>query len=200
MGSWRLPRPRIRAERRRLDNNVRARSGFSIFLGFLRFRAARLAAAPRSAADDPRHFGGREFAIGSQESSSRVVLLRPLATTQMSKTAAQRERRGADRPFSGDVVVCPQCRHAGLEFNERWRVSLSSGSFKTVPAWVCDAANCGFFRFARREDVVLELAVAGNSASGELRTPPQQKLRTPRGARQRAPRTTATTHARRNKN
>jgi hypothetical protein len=118
----------------------------------------------------------------------------------MSKTAAQRERRGADRPFSGDVIACPQCRHEAFEFNERWRVSLKSGGFKTVPAWVCDAANCGFFHLARREDVILELAGAGSRASGELRARAPQKLMKPRGARQRAQRTIAKTQARRNKN
>jgi hypothetical protein len=74
-----------------------------------------------------------------------------------SKPAPERERRGADRPSNGDVVVCPRCHGSTLEFNARWRVFLKTGGSKTLPAWVCDNADCRFCSFARREHAGLEL-------------------------------------------
>jgi hypothetical protein len=117
----------------------------------------------------------------------------------MSKPAARRERRGADRPFNGDVVVCPRCSTVSLEFNTRWRISLNTGGYTTVPAWVCDDAHCRFFRLARCEDEVLKLAVFVSSAARELRARAQRQLMKSRAARQRAERIIVKSQSRRSK-
>jgi hypothetical protein len=78
----------------------------------------------------------------------------------MSKPVPEGERRGADRPSNGDIVVCPWCHSRTLEFNARWRVFLATGGSKTLPAWVCDNADCRLFSVARREDTALEFAAS----------------------------------------
>jgi len=38
-----------------------------------------------------------------------------------------------------------------LEFNERYRIALpNSKSMVTIPAWVCDGANCHYWYAARQ--------------------------------------------------
>jgi hypothetical protein len=118
----------------------------------------------------------------------------------MSKAAAQHERRSAGRASNGDVVVCPRCNRSTLEFNARWRVFLESGGSSSLPAWVCDNADCRFFTVARREDTALELAVSVSGAARGLRARAQRKLMKSRDVRQRAERALAKSQSRRNNN
>ena len=62
------------------------------------------------------------------------------------------ERRSADRPSNGDTRPCPNCAAGVLEFNERYRLPLTSGRTVVMAAWACDQADCRYVRLARRED------------------------------------------------
>jgi hypothetical protein len=63
------------------------------------------------------------------------------------------ERRRGNRPKTGDVRACPRCRLGEIEFNERYRVDG-----QTIPAWLCDNAQCGY-----RELVRVPMTPAGES-------------------------------------
>jgi hypothetical protein len=39
-----------------------------------------------------------------------------------------------------------------MDFNERYRLLKRNGKFRSVPAWVCDSAACGYRCAARTED------------------------------------------------
>jgi len=62
------------------------------------------------------------------------------------------ERRAPDRPSNGTTRTCPKCHTHQMDFNERYRLSKRNGKFRTVPAWVCDSAACGYRCAARSED------------------------------------------------
>ena len=62
------------------------------------------------------------------------------------------DRRSADRPANGDTALCPKCGLGVIEFNERYRVQLATGKVVSMPAWVCDRAECRYERAARRSD------------------------------------------------
>jgi len=63
----------------------------------------------------------------------------------MGYSAPLRERRRADRPQTGDLKLCPKCRLHNCEFNPRYR--FPDGA--VGPAWLCEAAGCGFREMVR---------------------------------------------------
>jgi len=62
------------------------------------------------------------------------------------------ERRAPDRPSNGTTRPCPKCHTNQMDFNERYRLPKRNGKFRTIPAWVCDSAACGYRFAARSED------------------------------------------------
>jgi hypothetical protein len=62
------------------------------------------------------------------------------------------DRRAPDRPSNGTTRPCPKCHTHQMDFNERYRLPKRNGKFRTVPAWVCDSAACGYRYAARRDD------------------------------------------------
>lgn len=72
------------------------------------------------------------------------------------------ERRRGNRPKTGDVRACPRCRLGEIEFNERYRVDG-----QTIPAWLCDNAQCGY-----RELVRVPMTPAGSRVAGPAQFAP----------------------------
>jgi hypothetical protein len=62
------------------------------------------------------------------------------------------ERRRADRPANGESAICPRCRLAQVEFNERYRLPAGDDTLIITPAWVCESPKCGYHRPVREED------------------------------------------------
>lgn len=61
------------------------------------------------------------------------------------------DRRGPNRPCNGDTAPCPQCATGTMEFNERYRVTLSNGKVAVIAAWICDRPDCKYGRPVREE-------------------------------------------------
>ena len=64
------------------------------------------------------------------------------------------ERRGPNRPQTGDRRPCPDCGDA-MRFYERYVVRRGRTSF-TQPAWVC---RCGHEEYVRKSAAVIEPGV-----------------------------------------
>jgi hypothetical protein len=105
------------------------------------------------------------------------------------------DRRGPDRPSNGDTAPCPDCRWGTLEFNERYRVALTSGKTAIVPAWICDRAECRYGRPVRKRQ--RRLAIHASSVS--LRAGSNRQLMKARSVVQRAGRALSKSLARRKK-
>jgi hypothetical protein len=71
---------------------------------------------------------------------------------QMNASRPIVERRAPDRPSNGTTRACPKCHTHQMDFNERYRLPKRNGKFRTIPAWVCDSAACGYRCAARSED------------------------------------------------
>lgn len=67
-----------------------------------------------------------------------------MRTPSLDSAPKRPERRRGDRPKTGDVRACPRCRVGEIEFNERYRVDG-----QTIPAWLCDNAQCGYRELVR---------------------------------------------------
>jgi hypothetical protein len=97
------------------------------------------------------------------------------------------DRRATDRPANGDTAICPKCRIGTIEFNERYRVVLLSGKTASIPAWVCDHADCHYERAARKSSDRIPL----KNSTLEPRARSNRQLMKARDVLQRARRTLA---------
>jgi hypothetical protein len=111
---------------------------------------------------DPRPEGLARLAVGGYDTSASDPSLHqnfPQITLcfwswgcQMNASRPIVERRAPNRPFNGATRACPKCHTHQMDFNERYRLPKRNGKFRTVPAWVCDSAACGYRCAARSED------------------------------------------------
>lgn len=97
------------------------------------------------------------------------------------------DRRAADRPSNGDTAPCPKCRVGVVEFNERYRVLLTTGKTAAIPAWICDRPTCHYQKAARRGGDLMPL----RAASVDLRARSSRQLMKARSVLHRARRTIA---------
>jgi hypothetical protein len=97
------------------------------------------------------------------------------------------DRRAADRPSNGDTAPCPKCRVGIVEFNERYRVLLTTGKIAAIPAWICDRPDCHYQKAARSGSDRIPL----QTASSDLRARSSRQLMKARSVLRRARRTIA---------
>lgn len=95
------------------------------------------------------------------------------------------DRRAADRPANGDTAPCPKCLVGTVEFNERYRVLLTTGKIAAIPAWVCDRPDCHYQKAARSDTGRIPI----QSASPDLRARSKRQLMKARSVLHRARRT-----------
>lgn len=97
------------------------------------------------------------------------------------------DRRAADRPSNGDTAPCPKCRVGTVEFNERYRVLLTTGKTAAIPAWICDRPGCHYEKAARSGSDRIPI----RAASSDLRARSKRQLMKARSVLHRARRTIA---------
>jgi hypothetical protein len=72
-----------------------------------------------------------------------------------------------------------------VEFNERYRVQLTTGKIAAIPAWVCDRPDCHYQKAARRSSDRIPI----QAASSDLRARSKRRLMKARAVLHRAGRT-----------